>query len=126
MYKCKVRDCIVGTKQEKGIDFPESYCAVVDATTCRLMICMTASLGYTLGIIEMENAFQTYIAPEEYRIFVTIPLMYLKWLKDTEDFDYDPNEFYIQQMLNANQGTKAASHIWYWLIVPILNKYGFH
>ena len=125
IYKCKVRDCIVGTKQEKGIDFPESYCAVVDATTCRLMICMAASLGYTLGIIDVENAFQTSIAPEEYRIFVTVPPMYLQWLKDTEGFEYDPNDSYIRQMLNANQGTKAASHIWYWLLVPILKKYGF-
>jgi hypothetical protein len=28
-------------------------------------------------------------------------------------------------MLNANQGTKSASHVWYWLLVPILIKYGF-
>ena len=90
------------------------------------MICMAASLGYTLGIIDVENAFQTSIAPEEYRIFVTIPPMYLQWLRETEDFQYDPNESYIRQMLNANQGTKAASHIWYWLIVPILTKYGFN
>ena len=126
VYKCKVRDCTVGTNQVKGVDFPESYCAVVDATTFRLMMCMSASLGYTVAIIDVENAFQTSIAPEEYRIFVTIPVTYLKWLRETEDFDYDQNETYVRQMFNANQGTKAASHIWYWLLVPILAKYGFN
>ena len=126
VYKCKVRDCTVGTKQVKGVDFPESYCAVVDATTLRLMICVSASLGYTVAIIDVENAFQTSIAPEEYRIFVTVPVLYLEWLRDTENFQYDRNEDYVRQMFNANQGTKAASHIWYWLIVPILGKYGFH
>ena len=126
VYKCKVRDCTVGTNQVKGIDFPESYCAVVDATTLRLMLCVSASLGYTIGLIDVENAFQTSIAPEEYRIFVTIPVLYLQWLKETEDFSYDDKETYVRQMFNANQGTKAASHIWYWLLVPILSKYGFH
>jgi hypothetical protein len=29
-------------------------------------------------------------------------------------------------LFNANQGTNAASHIWYWLIVPILSKYSFN
>ena len=69
----KVRDCTIGTKQVKGIDFPESYCTVVNATTLQMMICLSSSLGYTIAIIDVENIFQTSIAPEEYRIFVTVP-----------------------------------------------------
>ena len=33
VYKFKVCDCTVGTNQVKGIDFPESYCAVINTTT---------------------------------------------------------------------------------------------
>ena len=80
------------TNQVKGVDFPEPYCAVVDTTALRLMVCVSASLGYTIAIIDMENTFQTSIAPEEYLIFVTVPVLYLKWLHDTEDFQYYHNQ----------------------------------
>ncbi len=125
VYECRVRDCIVGTPQIKGLDFPESYCATIDSTTYRLVFAISAMNGNTISIIDVKNAFQTSIAPPEYRIYVTIPPLYLEWLKETENFEYDRDIKYVRQMLNANQGTKSASHIWYWLLVPILTKYGF-
>ena len=50
----------------------------------------------------------------------------MEWLRDTKGFDYNSSTDYVHQMFNANQGMKAASHIWYWLLVPILAKCSFH
>jgi hypothetical protein len=125
VYECRVRDCTVGTPQVKGLDFPESYCATIDSTTYRLVFALSAMNGNRISIVDVKNAFQTSIAPPEYRIYVTIPPLYLDWLEESEDLKFDRNIQYVRQMLNANQGTKSASHIWYWLLVPILTKYGF-
>jgi hypothetical protein len=125
VYECRIRDCTVGTPQVKGLDFPESYCATVDSTTYKLVFAISAMNGNTISVIDVKNAFQTSIAPPEFRIFVTVPPLYLNWLRDTEDFQFDEGTTYVRQMLNANQGTKSASHVWYWLLVPILKKYGF-
>jgi hypothetical protein len=81
--------------------------------------------GNTISVIDVKNAFQTSIAPPEFCIFVTMPPLYLNWLCDTENFQFEEGTTYVRQMLNANQGTKLASHVWYWLLVPILKKYGF-
>jgi hypothetical protein len=81
--------------------------------------------GNCISIIDVKNAFQTSIAPAEFRLFVTVPPLYLQWLNESEDCNFDLKIPHVRQMLNANQGTKSASHIWYWLLVPILTKYGF-
>jgi hypothetical protein len=125
VYECRGRDCIIGTPQVKGLDFPESYCTTIDSTTYRLGFALLAMNSNCISIIDVKNAFQTSIAPPEYRIFVTIPPLYLEWLEESENATFDKSVQHVCQMLNANQGTKSASHIWYWLLVPILTKYGF-
>ncbi len=125
VYECKVRDCTVGTGQEKGIDFPESYCATIDPVTWKLVLCITVVIRNFCAIMDVKNAFQTSIAPPEYRIFVTCPPFYLEWLTDSEGFTFEQGVQYVRQMLNGNQGTKPASHLWYKLLKPILEKYGF-
>lgn len=126
IFECKVRNCTVGTPQIKGIDFPKSYCAIIGGTTIKIMLATSAAIGNTLAVIDVKNTFQTSIAPEQYRFFVTLPPLYKEWLSETENFEFEPGKQYVCQMLNGNQGTKAASNIFYNLIVPILSKFGFH
>ena len=66
VYECKIRDCTVGTKQQKGIDFPESYCATIEPITWRIVLCITAMIGNILAIMDVKNAFQTSIAIPEF------------------------------------------------------------
>lgn len=125
VYECKIRDCTVGTGQIKGIDFPESYCPTTDNVSWKLVFVVTAIIRNILAVMDMKNAFQCSIAKPEFRIFVTCPPFFLQWLCETEDFTYEEGVQYVRQMLNGNQGTKAASNIWYNLVAPILIKYGF-
>lgn len=125
LFEAKMRDCTVGTKQEKGIDYPQSYTPVGNSCTLKIVLALTAAILNTLGIFDVKNAFQTSIAPKEYRIWVSCPPLYLEWLKLYENFQYDPTEEYARQCFNGNQGQRAASKIWYDVLSKILLKYGF-
>ena len=125
LYECKIRDCTVGTKQEIGIDYPASYTPVGQPVTLKIVLAITAAIMNILGIYDVKNAFQTSIAPEEYRIWVTCPPIYMLWLKLYEGIDYDEKEDYARQCFNGNQGQRAASKIWYDILSKILLKYGF-
>ena len=61
VFECKVRDCTVGTPQEKGRDFPQSYCAVFECTSFRLVACISASNGNIICVLDVKNAFQTLL-----------------------------------------------------------------
>ena len=125
VYELKVRDCTVGTSQVKGVDFPESYCATIDPTTWKLILCVSTAIDNVLGIMDVKNAFQQSIAKKEFRIFTTCPPYYLEWLTETEGLTFEKGVVYVRQALNGNQGTRPASHIWYQVLKPILLKYGF-
>jgi hypothetical protein len=123
IFELKIRDVICGTPQEKHIDFVESYSPVVDPTTIRLQIAMACAKNYHLAVIDIKNAFQNTIAPAASRIWVTVPPTYLEFLSTSEGFKYDKNKKYVRQMLNANQGTKDAGHLWYSLFKSVIEKY---
>ena len=98
LWECKIRDCTVGTKQEKGIDFPESYTPVGEATTLKVLLAVSAAINNIFGVVDVQNAFQTSIAPNEYRIWVTVPKIYLTWLQLTGQIEsFDPSERYARQ-----------------------------
>ena len=127
IWELKIRECIVGTKQQKGIDFPESYWATVEPTTVRLQLSITSALRYTAAIIDVKNAFQTSVVTEEYREFVTTPPTYTEWLEKTEGIVIDnPSKAkLIRQMLNGCQGTKSASNVFGKNLCKSLKRYGF-
>jgi hypothetical protein len=124
VFEFKVRDVIVGTPQQKEIDYKESYSPVVDPTSIRLQIAFSCSQNYILGIIDVKNAFQNTIVPPSSRIYVTVPPTYLQWLHESEGFKYDRQKTYIRQMLNSNQGTRDAGNVWYNFLHKVLLKYG--
>lgn len=66
VYECRIQDCIVGTPQVKGFDFPELYCATIDSTTYKMVFAVSAMNGNTISVINVKNAFQTSIAPPKF------------------------------------------------------------
>ena len=125
IWQLKIRHAIVGTPQEKYIDFEDSYAPTVDPSTVRVQICFTCHHKYTLGIIDVKNAFQNTIAPSTSRLYCSLPPTYIEWLSQVykEIFQFDSQ--YIMQMLNSCQGTKDASSLFYKLLGKALKDYGF-
>jgi hypothetical protein len=124
MYELKIRDVIIGTPQIKNIDFSESYSPTIDPVTIKIQIALAASRDYIVGVIDVKNAFQNTIASPSQRIYVSASKLYLEWAAENLDFKYNPNEKYLRQMLNSNQGTKNAGNLWYNLLSDIIIKYG--
>ena len=125
VWQFKIRHAIVGTPQEKYIDYDESYAPTVDPTTVRIQVCFTCHHKYTLGIIDVKNAFQNTIAPSNSRLYCTIPPTYLEWLSKVHKEVFNFDDKYILQMLNSCQGTKDASSLFYKLLSKALKGYGF-
>ena len=125
IYELKIRDVIVGTPQQKYIDYDDSYAPIVDPCTIKLQIVITCGRAYFIGILDVKNAFQNTIAKPKSRIYTTVPPTYLEWLAENEDFHYDKSTKYYRQMLNSNQGTRDAGNLWYCLMRSILEHYGF-
>ena len=105
IWQFKVRHAIVGTPQQQYVDYDESYAPTIDPTTVRIQICFTCHCNYTLGIIDVKNAFQNTIAPIKSRLYCTLPPTYLEWLTKLFNESFDYNEKYVRQMLNSCQGT---------------------
>ena len=125
VWQFKIRHAIVGTPQEQYIDYENSYAPTIDPTTVKIQICFTCHCNYTLGIIDVKNAFQNTIAPTSSRLYCSIPPTYLEWLKQVFNEKFDFNQKYIMQMLNSCQGTKDASSLFYNLLRKSLQGYGF-
>jgi hypothetical protein len=123
VYELKVRDVIVGTPQIQHIDYHEHYAPTIDATSIKIIIAFACRM-YTLGIIDVSNAFQNTIAPSSSRIYVSVPPTYLDWLAETEKLEFDRSVQHVRQMLNSNQGTKDAGNLWYHLLYGVFQEYG--
>jgi hypothetical protein len=123
VFELRVRECTIGTPQQKGIDFDNSYSPVAENTTIRVMIAVCAALQYTFGILDVKNAFQTTITKAKDRIYVNMPPLYREWLR-SQDINLDRDTVYYRQCLNANQGRRDAGQLWYSLLASVLSKYG--
>ena len=126
IWEPRIRECIIGTPQQKSIDFDQSYAATVDPATVKCHISYAAAKNQLLVIIDIKNAFQNTFAKPEHRIYVTTPPTYLEWLSKEEGFKYSRNEVYYRMMYNANQGTKDAANQWNSLLDSVFTEYGMH
>ena len=125
VWQFKIRHAIVGTPQEQYVDFEDSYAPTVDPTTVRIQVCFTCHHNYTLGILDVKNAFQNTIAPEASRLYCSLPPTYLEWLTQVFNETFERDQRYVMQMLNSCQGTKDASCLFYKLLRKALEGYGF-
>ena len=124
VWEPRIRECVVGTSQQKHIDFEISYAPSVDPVTVKSHVAYTAATNSYLLIYDITNAFQNCFAKPGNEIYVTVPPCYLEWLKENEEFKYDKNQKYYRQMFNANQCTKDASAQWNNLLTSVLSDYG--
>ena len=124
IWQLKVRHAIVGTPQQQYVDYDDSYAPTIDSTTVRIQICFTCHCNYTLGIIDVKNAFQNTIAPIKSRLYCTLPPTYLEWLTRLFKESFDSNEKYVMQMLNSCQRTKDASCLFYKSLRKAMEGYG--
>ena len=85
---------------------------------------MACGRGYITAIVDVKNAFQNTIASPSQRIYVSASKLYMEWASHTFETKFDPDESFIRQMFNSNQGTKDAGNLWYTLIKDIIIKYG--
>jgi hypothetical protein len=123
VFELRVHECTIGTTQQKGIDFDNSYSPVAENTSIRVMIAICAALKYTFGILDVKNAFQTTITKAKDRIYANMPPLYCEWLC-SQNINLDWDTVYYCQCLNANQGRRDAGQLWYSLLASVLSKYG--
>ena len=97
----------------------------MDPVTIKVHISLACGYNYITGIIDVSNAFQNTIASPDQRIYVNASHLYLEWAAKNLDFKFSKSKKYVRQMLNSNQGTKDAGHLWYTLLMNILIKFGF-
>ena len=64
----KSRFVVDGSKQEKGVDFEETFAPVVKYTTFRLFLALCAAKGYPIHHIDVKNAFIN--APLDEEVYV--------------------------------------------------------
>ena len=124
VWEPRIRECVVGTPQQRYLDFDNSYAAVVDPTSVKCHIAYASATMSILLVYDISNAFQNTFNKPGHDIFVTVPPTYMEWLHEEEGFQYDKNQTYYRQMFNANQGTKDAANQWKGLLVSILDDYG--
>ena len=123
--ECRIRECIIGTQQKQFLDFEVSHAPTLNGMTFNIMIAWAASKGYIIVIIDVKNAFHNTIAPPEKRFYVTTPPTYIEWLRNSEDFEYDPRQKYYRVLINSSQGTRDAGTQWHCLVVTIFEDFGF-
>ena len=125
IWELKIRHVIVGTPQQRKLDFEESYSPIIDPTSFRLHICLACGSNHICGIIDISNAFQNTIGKAEDRIYVSLPPGYLEWARLQLGFKSERGEKYYVQMFNSYQGTKDAGNRWYTLITSVIEQFGF-
>eukprot|EP00978_Attheya_sp_CCMP212_P030983 scaffold115760_cov65-Attheya_sp.AAC.2 len=65
----------------RGIDFQESYSAVVLASSVWMTVAITAAENMTLAIIDVKNAFQNTMLPDRQRQHLSLPPYYIAWFR---------------------------------------------
>ena len=84
IWELKVRECNVGTSQERGIDFDESYYPTAEPLSIKSSLAVGASQRMFVGIIDIKNAFQTTLRDKNMYCYVSMVPYYRSWLYEIE------------------------------------------
>lgn len=125
VLELKIRHVIVGTPQQRYVDYDNAYALMADFTTIHCKIAICSSKNYFLSIIDVKNAFQHTIAPVSSHIYTTMPPLYKEFLHKFLNYYEFPVKTHYLQMLNSNQGTQDAGNLWCQLLMKVLLEYGF-
>lgn len=112
------------------MDFTESYSPVGFIDSIHLILALSASLCYTLHVLDISNAFQNgVIFDPEKRVYLFLPPFYLDWFR-SQWLDYKlPSQDSAQlalQCLKSIQSTCDAGHHCYALISSHFGELGMN
>ena len=128
LYQLVTRMCANGSKQKQGIDYEFSYSPTAGCIPIRITLCLAASYGWTLAVIDVVNCFQSTPLPQEERLLIHMPPKYLKWFKmryPDIKLEHSPSGKWVLELLNGLQGDKGIGRKWYLLLKSFLLKFGF-
>jgi hypothetical protein len=123
MWQFITRHCANGSSMIRGIDFQESYSAVALASSVRISISIAAAENMIMAIIDVKNAFQNTMIPEDQRQHLSLPPYYISWFRrkyPTVTIEEAPDGRYCIQTINAIQGTKPAGRQWNDVLTTVL------
>jgi hypothetical protein len=115
VYKWKARLNIDGGKQEKGVNYWETYAPVALWSSIRLIITMAAKKGWATKQLDFVQAYPQ--APVETELYMEVP----KGFSIGED-----KQQYVLKLVNNIYGQKQAGRVWHkFLIKGLTEKLGF-
>ena len=120
--------CLNGSKQEKGIDYDESYSPTGQYVSIRICIVLATALDLRIYALDVDNAFQCTPKvdnQEDPPTFITMPPLYLQWFQDRfPKIKLKGTGPFVLQMLNFMQGNRKAGRAFHILIKAILGQIG--
>lgn len=135
VYKWKARINFHGGKQEKGIDYWDTYAPVATWPTIRLIMILAVTNKWMTRQLDFVLAFPQ--APVETDLYMEIPPGFKMTPHDYTEQDRidadrgiilpsDPDERkYVLQLLNNLYGQKQAGRVWNQFLTNGLKKLGF-
>ena len=112
IHKYKARLVAKGYEQVHGVDYDETYAPVAKLTSLRLVLAISALLGFDVHQMDVETAFLNADLKEE--VYITIP----EGIQRTDGC----NCFRLNKAL---YGLKQSPREWYNNINAILQSFGF-
>ena len=82
----------------KGIDFSQYYSPVLAPPTLRLVVAVAVDYHLTIGIVDVNIAFQNTLKDSSYHDIIDCPIYYIVWFKlcfPTISIEPDPDGRYI-------------------------------
>ena len=114
--KLKARLVIQGQRMRKDIDYDETFAAVAQITTLRMLCAVAAERNLTLMCLDFDAAFTQ--SPIDKELFVKIP----DGMSLTKD---NQGNNQVLRLDKGLYGTKQGSRLWWNTISAWLFKYGF-
>ena len=112
ILKYKARWVVHGYKQEKSLDFKDTFTAVIKPMSYKTMMAVGVKRGYKIHHMDVVAAFlYGYL---DKLIFVEQPHLFVT------------NSHLVCKLKKALYGLKQAAHVWYQTLVDFLLKLGFH
>ena len=113
----KARLCVMGSAQRPGIDFDQTYCATMRASSLRLLAAISALLSLSMWRIDFVSAYLQGKLEEGEVVFCKMPDGY-----ETTGPDGRPNVLRIEKPI---YGLAQAGRRWQRSIFPWLICFGF-